>query len=464
MVQLSLSMMERYEIENRRPGALRAALFGADQRMLGVAARLLDAANERGGDLGALCVDPAAAALRNQDGMFTLLVRGEAEDGSPIREERVVQSIIDALDPEGEFDRLLELAGREELNLLFISGGCTPVETALLARFLYARWEAGLGAPDVLVVEEHPLPEDGENLRACVRALSGGWTRGEAFERWLAEAPFQLLLAESLSGPLADAERVQREMNYRDDFIAWAEPQLRCTPQLHAPEALADVLEAEDFALACARRERIFDALVFLCAPVGFLCGMHTFAETLRDEKLRAWIGRAFFEELLPALPWSREESAPWVISAFNRLENPMNDMPLLEIGLGLLKHFSRTILPAVRSWAEREFEAPKRLSLALSAAVMLYAGARRGDDGAFEVQRGEERFRLRDDEAILEAFSRLAHDVPSETLAYAVLADRDLWGADLREIDGLELAVACDLSAIQRAGLRETLRLTEGE
>ena len=141
-----------------------------------------------------------------------------------------------------------------------------------------------------------------------------------------------------------------------------------------------------------------------------------------------------------------------------------MNDMPLLEIGRGLLKHFSRTVLPAVRSWAEREFEAPKRLSLALSAAVMLYAGARRGDDGAFEVQRGEERFRLRDDEAILEAFSHLAHDVPSETLAYAVLADRDLWGADLREIDGLELAVACDLSAIQRAGLRETLRLTEGE
>ena len=64
----------------------------------------------------------------------------------------------------------------------------------------------------------------------------------------------------------------------------------------------------------------------------------------------------------------------------------------------------------------------------------------------------------------VLEAFSRLDHDVPSETLAYAVLADRDLWGADLRQIDGLEFAVACDLSAIQRIGLRETLRLSEKE
>lgn len=464
MVQLSLSMMERYEIENRRPRTLRAALFGADRRMLGVAAHLLDRANAQGGDLGALCVSPAADALQKQDGMFTLLVRGEAQDGSPIREERVVQSILEALDPERDFDRLLERAAAPEMNLAFISGGCGAVETALLTRFLYARWEKGCAAPDVFVVEERPDGSAAQEMRACARALSRNWARGAEFARWLGDVPFQLLLAESLSGPLSDGERVQREMNYRDDFIAWAEPQLLCTPQLRAPEALSGVLSKESFDLACARRARIFDALVFLCAPVGFLCGMDTFAQTLRDEKLRAWIGRAFYEEVLPALPWSREECAPWVISAFDRLENPMNDLPLLEIGRGLLKHFPYTVLPAVRSWSEREFEAPKRLSIALSAAIMLYAGARRGESGNFEVQRGESKFRLSDDEIILDSFSRLAHDVPSETLAYAALADRDLWGADLREIDGLEFAVACALASIQRVGLRETLRLSEDE
>ena len=104
MVQLNRSMMERYEIEDRRPQTLRAAIFGADCMMLGVAARLLDTANARGGDLGAVCFTRAAQALRAQDGMFTLLVRGEGEDGSAIREERVVQSIIAAVDPEAEFD------------------------------------------------------------------------------------------------------------------------------------------------------------------------------------------------------------------------------------------------------------------------------------------------------------------------------------------------------------------------
>ena len=464
MVRLNRSMMEHYEIPERRPRTLRAVLFGADRLMLGVAARLLDRANELGGDLGALCVTPAAAALREQDCMFTLLVRGEREDGAPGREERVVQSILRALSPEADFDALLACAAEPEMTLAFLSAGCGAVETALLARFLYARWEAGRAMPCVLLLDEHPQPGRADALRAAIAALARDWARGGDFAAALAGASLQCVLVESLCGPLSDAERAlaQKEMNYRDDFIAWAEPQLCCTPEAQVPEALAGVCAAGDFNLACARKDRAFGAVVFLCAAVGYLCGMDNFHQVLADEKLRAWIGRAFFDEVLPELPWPREEISPYVISTFSRLENSMNDMPLLEIGQGMLRGFPRTLLPAIRAHARREFEAPKRLSLALSAAIMLYAGARRDASGAYEVLRGEQRAVLRDDPEILEAFSHLAHDMPAETLAYAVLADRAIWGADLREIDGLELRVACNLSTIQRAGLREALRIQE--
>jgi hypothetical protein len=49
---------------------------------------------------------------------------------------------------------------------------------------------------------------------------------------------------------------------------------------------------------------------------------------------------------------------------------------------------------------------------------------------------------------------------MPAESLAYAALADRSIWGCDLRDIDGLEMRVMYDLSSIQRIGLRETIRL----
>lgn len=464
MVRLNRSMMERYEIPERRPRTLRAVLFGADRLMLGAAARLLDQANALGRDLGALCVTPAAAALREQDCMYTLLIRGERDDGAPDREERVVQSVLRALDPEADFDALLACASEPELDLAFLSGGSGAMETALLARFLYARWEAGCAMPCVLLLDEHPQAGSADALRAAIAALARDWARGGDFVAALALARLQCVLVEGLCGPLNDSERAlaQQAMNYRDDFIAWAEPQLCCTPEAQIPEALAGVCATGGFALACERKDRVFGAAVFLCAALGYLCGMDSFHQVFADDGLRAWIGRAFFDEVLPELPWPREEVSPYIISTFGRLENSMNDMPLLEIGQGLMRDFSRTLLPAIRAHAEREFEAPKRLSLALSAAIMLYAGARRGASGAYEVLRGEQSAILRDDPEILEAFSRLAHDMPAETLAYAALADRAIWGADLREIDGLELRVSCNLSSIQRVGLREAMRIQE--
>ena len=91
----------------------------------------------------------------------------------------------------------------------------------------------------------------------------------------------------------------------------------------------------------------------------------------------------------------------------------------------------------------------------------MLYSGARKDESGAYRVLRENASHVIADDEEMLEAFARFSHDMPPETLAYAALADRSCWGADLREIDGLEMRVAYDLAAIQRIGMRETVKLT---
>lgn len=462
MLQLNRSMMDRYEIADRRPQTLRAAIFGADQLMLGVAARLLDRVNENGGDVGAACITRAAAALSAQDCMFTLLVRGDLESGGQFKEERVVQSILQAVDPESDFDALLAIAARPELEMILLSENCDALELALAARFLHERMQAGLPAPMLILIGEYPSAENRENIREAVIAISANWRNAAEFAAWLRAAEIRLMLAESLSGLLnaQEAAKARRDMNYRDDFIAWAEPQLKCTADGALPNCMAGACAEGDFAIACAKKARIFDAAVFLCAALGYLSGMDSFAQTLRDERLRDWIGHAFFDEILPALPYPREEIAQAVISAFGRLENSMNDMPLMEIGRGMLGGFGRTLLPAIRAYAEREFEAPPRLSLALSAAIMIYAGARKNDRGEYEILRGDARQIVQDRPDILEAYSALAHDMPAESLAYAVLADRAIWGGDLREIDGLELRLCMDLSSIQRVGLRETLRL----
>ena len=422
MVQLNRSMMERYEIADRRPEQARCMILGADAVMLGCVARLLD-----GKGIGAVCATAKAEYLAPQDGMFTMLVRGENLDGKRIKEERVVQSILSVCAPEEAPQHAAEA------EVIFCHAGNTA-ELATAALVRKARIDMGLIAPRIIEVTDDP----------AASATVG-----------------QLALAEALCGSLgpAEAAAAQHEMNYKDDFIAWAEPFARLTTNGEAPEAIAPICSGLDYAKTCDKKKRIFDSAVFLCAAAGFLAGKKNFAEVLRDEAMRAWIGHSFFDEILPTLPYEKDEIAPDVISAFERLENPMNDMPLLETGRNLLGNFCRTILPSIRAYADKTFEAPIGLSFALASAIFLYAGARR-ENGGFFVARGDEKQLITDDPEILDTFARFSHDMPAETLAYAALADRSIWGCDLREIDGLEMRIAYDLSSIQRIGFGEALKL----
>lgn len=426
MVQLNRSMMERYEIADRRPEKLRALIFGADALMLGVIARLLDDAG-----IGAACATSHADALAPQDGMFTLMIRGESIDGKRIKEERVIQSILRVIDPEKDIQALIDLA--PEIEVIFCHAE-SAAEQAFAAALMRSQQEQGLPEAKLLLVSEAESAPSGLGQRALAESLCGRMTEAEA--SW-----------------------IQREMNYRDDFLAWAEPHIRLIIEGEVPELLATVCQRQDYENACARKMRVFDAAVFLCTAAGYLAGKQNFAETLRDETIRGWIGHAFFDEILPSLPYEKDDIAPDVISAFERLENPMNDMKLLEIGKNLLSRFPESILPSIRAFADKNFEAPIGPSFALAAAIMLYAGARE-EGGAYCVARGNEKDRLIDDPEILESFARFSHDMPAETLAYAALADRSIWGMDLREIDGLEMRVAYDLSAIQRIGFAEALKL----
>ena len=432
MIRLNRGMMSRWEIPDTRPQRTENLIFGAEAEML-IAAHLLRE--------GSACVTARAESLNAQDGMFTLLARGEEKN-----EEIVVQKILRALHPETDFDAFLALAKEKSLARLVLRAEEADVRLALAARFLYARFEAELPAPEILLISELPSDDDAESFSAAVRLISAKWSRAEAFFAWLNGAKILPALLDGLFGFMDARECAiqQQKMNYTDEFLLWSEPEMRLTT-----DADAD------------RHARIFGTAAALSAGAGWFFGFSSFAEAMRDADLRRWIGRAFTEEILPNLPWKREEIAADVISAFERLENPANAAPILGSlpGKNLMKRLPRTILPSVRAYAEENFDAPPMLSLGVAALIMLYSGVRRDESGAYAVQRGDQTHRICDDYDILETFSKFAHDMPAESLAYAALADRGLWSCDLRQIDGLEARIAADLSSIQRIGFRATLK-----
>ena len=465
MQRLNHGMMRRYDIPEHVPAGISAVQFGLGETLLGVADRLIDAACP---DLGIACACPDApwtgegadpvSLLQEQDGLYTLLVRGYAGD-APVKREVVVQSILRVIKGDAVLDDLAREPGLA-LGLLDTEAPTAPDDLRVAARLLAVRQRAGLGGLSVLCLGEDA--DCGDRARAAIAALGADVDAGGGFDRWLdASCAFHPALADGLAfrADGREAARQCAEMNYADGMLHLAEPYARLTVQ--APEGFRrhfplnrgeGIRFVDDLTPALVEKRRCFDAGLFAMAAPGWLLGCDTLADCMRHERLRDFVGRVYNEELLPADPEARREVAPQVIEAFERFENPLNRNGLLPSARPLLARFRRAALPIIRDWARERFEPPRLLSFALAATLMLYAGARPNAQGRYEIFRGTQVHLLDDDPAALAVFATLSHDMPPEALAYAALADRELWdGADLRDIDGLEARVALDIANLQR-------------
>ena len=456
MQRLNRAMMARYEIPDRRPSSVTAVQFGYSEALLGVADRLLEA-------VGIACVAPEGAdadrarLLAGQDGMYTLLIRGYRGE-TPVKEEYVAQCLLRVIDDDAG---LTALAALPELGLALIDA-LSPTLTAELpraARLLLERRRLGLPGLDFICLGQSARA--GELTQRALSALAGEFGAGPDFGEWLDSAcAFHPALAEGLAFR-ADAKQAARqcaEMNYADGMLHLAEPFARLTVQTDPerlrrwlPDSAKGVRAVDDLAPALELKRRLYDGGLFAMAAPGWLLGLNTLADCMKHERLRAFVGRTFYDELLPGAG-DRAAAAEYAIECFGRFENPLGGFGILQAARPLLGRFAGGALPAMRAWADENFEPPRGLSYALAATIMLYAGARPGPDHRYTVARGQQTEPLDDDPAALAIFSTLSHDMPPEQLAYAALADRELWnGADLRDIDGLEQRVALDIARLQR-------------
>ncbi|MBQ8109932.1 MAG: hypothetical protein IJ124_07230 [Clostridia bacterium] len=460
MQRLNRQMLNRYDIPERTPAALNAVQFGTNEALLGTADLLIDAA----GGVGVACLRPevapaegvdSAALLREQDGLYTVLLRGYRAE-QPVREERVVQLMLRVEDAKSG----PEVLGAMPSLALALVDTCSDdmeAELSLAARLLAARRAAGLDGLSFICLGE----DAGCALRTrdAIAALADG---DAGLVHWLKTSnAFYPALAEgvALRAEAHEAAKLCEAMNYADGMIHLADPAPRLTVQ--APEAFRQrwpldraggIRFVDDLSDALAQKHRFFDAGLFATVAPGWLLGLDTLSDCMRHERLRAFVGHAYNEEIIPPGEAPRRAAAPRVVEAFERFENPLNRNALLRAGHHLLRRFERGALPLMRAWAEENFEPPRRLSFALAATIMLYAGARQNAKGRYEVLRGSQVHALIDDPRALAVFSSLSHDMPPEALAYAALADRELWhGEDLRQIDGLEARVALDIAQLQR-------------
>ncbi len=186
-----------------------------------------------------------------------------------------------------------------------------------------------------------------------------------------------------------------------------------------------------------------------LLTPAGILLDLDTVADCMGHEMLRPWFGRMLQQEIMPAMsPDGRDEA---VIQACRYLSFKPASLALSALADGLIDAWSLHILPLMSAQTPRMIQA-------FAALIMLFTGVRRTDDGYCLPQERMKNVRLTRDEKALRSFSRLSWDMDAASLCYAVLADTDIWGRDLREDGFLDGPLTHALEDIQLTGLYAAL------
>ena len=463
---------------------------------------MVDVANARGAYDGAVAVALStgrrfADEIAVQDMLYTVLVRGE-QDGAPMVERRIIGAIADAFGLAEDWDRALAIARSPALEVVvsntteagiadaeqpFAPGRPPSGFPARLAALLHARFEAlGPEGGDLLVLPCELIVDNGPTLRRIVGAHGARWGFGDGFARWLdARVRFRSTLVDRIVAgfPKADAPALFAEWGYEDPLAVTAEPfhlwaieangasEAAASDRARLPlaEAGLGVIWTDDLRPWRESKVRVLNGGHTASALAAFLAGHDTVGEMVGDPVFAGALRRTIDDEILPSVPLPDDERRRYAARVLERFANPFNRHELLSISVGSIGKWRIRLLPSLRDAVARDGTAPPGLAFSLAALIRFDRAYGRDGDG-FVGRRDAGPYPIRDDAASLarlDAFWR-AHGDDAAALVGAVLAARDLWGEDLRDLPGLERETTRHLASILHDGTRAALqRLVRG-
>ena len=420
-------------------------------------------------------------ALRDQDGLYTLVVEG-IERGQPMRECRIISSVSRAISAADEWNAVLELARQPMLEFVFSNTtevGIVADEDsgaedappksfpAKLTRFLFERANAFDYASDrgLTVIPCELIENNGARLKEIVVAIARRWDLGTTFLEWLDSAvPFCNTLVDRIvpGAPRdADVARLNALLGYEDALLTTCEPYRLFA--IEGDEALrakltwatdSGIIIAPDIAPYRKRKVHLLNGAHTLLVPVALPMGCATVRDAMTQPSISRFVRRAMLEEIAPYLDVEGAEN--FAEAVLDRFRNPHIRHALIDITLQATMKTRVRVVPAVQRYVERTGSVPQSLAFGFAAFLNLL-------QGSFHASRRESGLPVpADDQAaplltLWKAFPDGA-SAPVGELVFEACRNRALWGADLTSIDGFPEAVADHLWRMREHGMASAL------
>ena len=464
----------------------RAVQFGTGALLRGFVDDFVHGANVRGtfnGRIVAIASTGSARdrALRDQDGLYTLVVEG-IERGQPMRECRIISSVSRAISAADEWNAVLELARQPLLEFVFSNTtevGIVADEDsgaedappksfpAKLTRFLFERANAFEYAADrgLTVIPCELIENNGARLKEIVVGIARRWDLGTTFLEWLDNSvPFCNTLVDRIvpGAPRdADVARLNTLLGYEDALLTTCEPYRLFA--IEGDEALRakltwatdpGILVASDIAPYRKRKVHLLNGAHTLLVPVALSMGCQTVRDAMTHPSIGRFVRGAMLDEIAPFL--DVEGAEEFAEAVLDRFRNPHIRHALIDITLQATMKTRVRVVPSIQRFAERTGSVPQSLAFGFAAFLNLL-------QGSLQASRRERGLPVpADDQAApLHALWKVFPDgasAPVSELVFEACRNRELWGADLTSIEGFAETVADHLSRVRERGMASAL------
>lgn len=378
--------------------------FGGGSFLRGFLDWMVQGMNERVGYGGSVRLTKAAPgtfapAFARQAYCYNVVVRGKEGPGSLRRRERVT-CISGATNAYQDFDRFLADAANPGLEVIVSNtteAGLVYVQTdqpddrpassfpGKLTQFLRARFErlGGSSKTAVLVLPCELVEDNGTTLRSHVRRHARRWYDDDAFDAWLAEDCTWLDTLVDRIVPGHDPEEraaCLAETGFDDELLVVAEPYHLFVIRGPERETILPLRAAgfnavwtHDLTPYRTRKVRVLNGGHTLMAMVGLGLGVVSVREALEHPLVGPALEAFYSREVLPRMPFPREELEAYRAAVIDRLANPFVVHQLADIALNSVSKYITRILPTAREHADDLHEAPPFASFVLAALLDRY-------------------------------------------------------------------------------------------
>ena len=433
--------------------------FGEGNFLRGFVDWMIDRLNkENGYDGGVVVVQPVNVGpvvkfLNEQDGLYTLYLRG-LQNGEKVEETRVVECITRGINPFEDTEGFYACAANPDLRYIISNTTEAGIEykpnqdpndfekltfPGKLTTFMKKRFDLGL--PGFLLLPCELIDKNGDELKACIKKHAADFGYGDDFIKWVDEENYftNTLVDRIVTGyPRDTAAEMEKEYGYLDNVINTAEifhlwviqGDKKYAEELPFDKLGMNVLWTDDVTPYKKRKVRILNGAHTMMVLAAHLAGIETVKEAMDDELIYNFMHKGLFEEIIPTLDLPKEELVQFANDVIERFKNPFIKHYLLSIALNSVSKFQVRVLPSILEYIKANEKEPNCLVFSLAALIAFYR-----TDAA-------------DDSADVVEFMK-------DASVADILAKTEYWGEDL---SFLKPSIDKYIAAIDEKGIRAAM------